>query len=80
MSLCGQILHTQCVDCYHQLLPDNLMAIAAVKVGSSTYKAPKKFLGHNMEFNNHVSMLQIHSEHAIGFLKGQFHSLKGLWV
>jgi hypothetical protein len=33
-----------------------------------------------MEFNNHVSMLRIRSEHAIGFLKGRFHSLKGLRV
>ncbi|KIK98764.1 hypothetical protein PAXRUDRAFT_133497, partial [Paxillus rubicundulus Ve08.2h10] len=42
------------------------------------YKAPNKFLEQNMEFNNHVSMLHICSEHAIGFLKGRFQSLKGL--
>ena len=29
-------------------------------------------------FNNHVSILRIRSEHAIGFLKGRFQSLKNL--
>ena len=29
-------------------------------------------------FNNHVSILRIRSEHAIGFLKGCFQSLKNL--
>lgn len=28
----------------------------------------------------HVSHVQIHSEHAIGFLKGHFQSLKGLQI
>ncbi|KAI0699990.1 hypothetical protein BC835DRAFT_1266994, partial [Cytidiella melzeri] len=32
------------------------------------------------QFNNHVSMVRIRSEHAIGFLKGRFQSLKGLRV
>ncbi|KAE9388171.1 hypothetical protein BT96DRAFT_836679, partial [Gymnopus androsaceus JB14] len=31
-------------------------------------------------FNNHVSMVRIRSEHAIGFLKGRFQSLKDLRV
>lgn len=31
-----------------------------------------------MEFNLHVSRLRIRSEHAIGFLKGRFPSLRGL--
>ncbi|KIK79248.1 hypothetical protein PAXRUDRAFT_84373, partial [Paxillus rubicundulus Ve08.2h10] len=44
------------------------------------YKAPEKISERNMEFNNHVSMLRIRSEHAIGFLKGRFQSLKGLLV
>ena len=34
----------------------------------------------NTEFNLHVSRLHIRSEHTIGFLKGQFPSLKGLWL
>ena len=32
----------------------------------------------NEVFNNHLSMIRIRSEHAIGFLKGRFQSLKGL--
>jgi hypothetical protein len=34
----------------------------------------------NQVFNNHVSMFHIQSEHAIGYLKGHFHSLKGIHV
>jgi hypothetical protein len=34
----------------------------------------------NEVFNNHVSMLRIRSEHAIGALKGCFQSLKGIRV
>lgn len=37
-------------------------------------------LPENERFNNHLSMLRIQSEHAIGFLKGRFHSLKHLRV
>jgi DDE superfamily endonuclease len=37
-------------------------------------------LPENEEFNNHVSMVRIWSEHAIGFLKGRFQSLKHLRV
>ena len=32
----------------------------------------------NEEFNNHISIVHIHSKHAIGYLKGRFHSLKHL--
>jgi hypothetical protein len=34
----------------------------------------------NIRFNNHVSMVRIRSEHAIGFLKGRFASLKHLRI
>ncbi|KAF7372536.1 DDE Tnp4 domain-containing protein [Mycena venus] len=44
------------------------------------YKKPFSLLPGNEEFNNHVSMVRIRSEHSIGFLKGRFHSLKGLRV
>lgn len=44
------------------------------------FKKPLSFLPENVVFNNHVSMLHIGSKHAIGFLKGWFHSLKGLRV
>lgn len=46
----------------------------------SPFKKPFSELAGNEEFNNHVSMVRIRSEHAIGFLKGRFHSLKGLRV
>jgi DDE superfamily endonuclease len=44
------------------------------------YKKPERDLLDNTLFNNHVSMVRIRSEHAIGFLKGRFHSLKRLRV
>ena len=44
------------------------------------YKKPDRDLPENEEFNNHVSMVCIRSEHTIGFLKGRFHSLKHLRV
>jgi hypothetical protein len=44
------------------------------------YKRPERDLPENDVFNNHVSMLRIRSEHAIGFLKGRFHSLKNLRI
>jgi hypothetical protein len=46
----------------------------------SPYKKPHSLLAGNEELNNHVSMVRIRSEHAIGFLKGRFQSLKGLRV
>ncbi|CAK5275896.1 unnamed protein product [Mycena citricolor] len=47
---------------------------------TAPYKKPERDLPDNEVFNNHVSMLRIRSEHAIGFLKGRFHSLKHLRV
>ncbi len=42
------------------------------------YKKPYRDEAENAEFNNHVSMVRIRSEHCIGFLKGWFQSLKNL--
>lgn len=44
------------------------------------FKKPERDIPENEVFNNHVSIIRIRSEHAIGFLKGRFHSLKGLRV
>jgi hypothetical protein len=44
------------------------------------YKKPERDLPDNEVFNNHVSMVRIRSEHAIGFLKGRFPSLKHLRI
>jgi hypothetical protein len=44
------------------------------------YKMPDADEPENRRFNNHVSMVRIRSEHAIGFLKGRFQSLKHLRV
>lgn len=44
----------------------------------SPYKKPERDVPENEEFNNHVSIVRIRSEHAIGYLKGRFHSLKHL--
>lgn len=39
-----------------------------------SYKAPERDYADNSVFNNHVSILRIRSEHAIGYLKGRFQS------
>ena len=44
------------------------------------YKRPERDLPDNEAFNKRVSMLRIRSEHAIGFLKGRFQSLRDLRV
>ena len=44
----------------------------------SPYKKPERDEPENEEFNNHVFIVRIRSEHAIGYLKGRFHSLKRL--
>ncbi|KAG2744241.1 hypothetical protein P692DRAFT_20744198, partial [Suillus brevipes Sb2] len=44
------------------------------------HKMPEWEEPDNQVFNNHVSMFHIQSEHAIGYLKGHFHSLKGIHV
>ena len=47
---------------------------------TAPYKAPERNDPDNALFNNHVSILRIRSEHAIGYLKGRFQSLKNLRV
>lgn len=44
------------------------------------YKKPLRNLPENETFNRHVSRVRIRSEHAIGYIKGHFQSLKGLRV
>ncbi|KZT63661.1 hypothetical protein DAEQUDRAFT_634792, partial [Daedalea quercina L-15889] len=44
------------------------------------YKRPDRDLPENERFNNHVSIIRVRSEHAIGFLKGRFQSLKHLRI
>ncbi|KDQ48957.1 hypothetical protein JAAARDRAFT_102690, partial [Jaapia argillacea MUCL 33604] len=44
------------------------------------YKKPERDIPENEEFNRHLSMVRIRSEHVIGYLKGRFHSLKSLRV
>ncbi|EIN09279.1 hypothetical protein PUNSTDRAFT_134436 [Punctularia strigosozonata HHB-11173 SS5] len=67
------------------LLEDNewVWADSAYPISSWTvapYKKPERDLKENTVFNNHFSMVRIRSEHAIGFLKGRFQSLKSLRV
>ena len=42
------------------------------------YKRPWSLQTENRIFNYHVSKVRVRSEHAVGFLKGRFASLKGL--
>ena len=44
------------------------------------FKRPERDEPDNEAFNKRVSMLRIRSEHAIGFLKGRFQSLRDLQV
>lgn len=59
-------------------LTRNLLKISTWVV--APYKKPERDLPLNEIFNNHLSKVRIRSEHAIGFLKGRFHSLKNLPV
>ncbi|KAF7290164.1 DDE Tnp4 domain-containing protein [Mycena indigotica] len=42
------------------------------------YKAPMKFEDWNEVFNYYVANVRVRSEHAVGYLKGRFCSLRGL--
>ncbi|GLB38048.1 putative DDE superfamily endonuclease [Lyophyllum shimeji] len=42
------------------------------------YKKPASYVPENKQFNYWVSHVRIKSEHAVGYLKGRFQSLKGL--
>lgn len=44
------------------------------------YKLPISLLKENRAFNFHLSRIRIRSEHAIGYLKGRFQSLKELRI
>ena len=44
------------------------------------YKRPEKLQVDNATFNYWVSWVHMRSKHCIGFLKGQFNSLRGLWI
>jgi len=44
------------------------------------FKKPESDDPENTIFNNQVSIIRIRSEHAIGFLKGRFQSLKSLHI
>ncbi|VDC02626.1 unnamed protein product [Peniophora sp. CBMAI 1063] len=46
----------------------------------SPYVKPDKLLPDNAAFNYHLSSIRIRSEHAIGYVKGRWSSLKGLRV
>src|SRR3954470_22494302 len=67
----GQIPHIR----YVVIVPDILHCAHAIQIDvwiTAPYKKPDSDLADNEIFNNHVSMLRIRSEHAIGFLKGRF--------
>ncbi|KAF7300775.1 DDE Tnp4 domain-containing protein [Mycena kentingensis (nom. inval.)] len=44
------------------------------------YKAPIKFQDRNEAFNYYVANVRVRSEHAVGYLKGRFSSLRGLRI
>ncbi|KAF8573748.1 hypothetical protein K439DRAFT_1649937 [Ramaria rubella] len=44
------------------------------------YKKPDKELPENARYNYYVSHVRVQSEHCMGFLKGQWSSLRGLWL
>ncbi|KAF8581902.1 hypothetical protein K439DRAFT_1352747, partial [Ramaria rubella] len=41
---------------------------------------PDKDLPESAKYNYYVSHVRVHSEHCVGFLKGQWSSLRGLWL
>ena len=69
--------------CLHFFIPDSLILTMYIKISAwvvAPYKKPEYDLADNEIFNNHVSHIHIQSKHAIGFLKGQFQSLKELHI
>jgi hypothetical protein len=77
----GQILHIRYVGPSHcrfctWLTQSNKIDMWIVL----PYKKPERDLSGNEVFNNQVSMVCIWSEHAFGYLKGCFHSLKNLHI
>jgi DDE superfamily endonuclease len=74
----GLILRIQCVFSSPFELSDTVTKIQVWLV--APYKKPEADRPENTQFNNHVSMVRIRSEHAIGFLKGRFASLKHLRI
>jgi hypothetical protein len=78
-SGCGLIPLTQ----YASLLstPSPFMTILQISEWVvAPYKKPECNMPDNKVFKNYVSMVQIRSEHAISFLKGQFALLKDLHI
>jgi DDE superfamily endonuclease len=64
-------------------VPDSPIPTFCLKISAwvvAPYKKPECNLPDNEVFNNHVSQVRIQLEHAIGYLKGQFQSLKELRV
>jgi hypothetical protein len=45
---------------------------------TAPYKKPLSDKPNNRTFNYYLSRIRVHSEHAIGYLKGRFNSLRGL--
>jgi DDE superfamily endonuclease len=75
----GLILRIQCDFSFQfESLSDTVTKIQVWLV--APYKKPEADRPENTRFNNHVSMVRIRSEHAIGFLKGRFASLKHLRI
>ena len=63
--------------------PASLISTTFLKISGwvvAPYKKPERDLPDNEVFNNHLAHIRIRSEHAIGFLKGRFQSLKELRV
>lgn len=86
-NLSGQTLHIRSVESVssvqenlNSLHSDALQLIQIATWITAPYKKPERDLPDNERFNNHVSMIRIRSEHAIGYLKGRFQSLKELRI
>jgi DDE superfamily endonuclease len=76
----GLTQHTQYVPTF---ISTSLILTTYLKISAwvvAPYKKPERDLPENEVFNNHLSHIRIRSEHAIGYLKGRFQSLKELRV
>ncbi|CAA7257434.1 unnamed protein product [Cyclocybe aegerita] len=76
---------TQTFQCHSQLLEDGEWvwadsAYPLQKWCQAPYKKPEKLTRDNTTHNYHVSAVRVRSEHCVGYLKGQWSSLRGLRV
>ena len=79
MNGCGETQHTHFKNGV-KLLTKSMYLSGIPSCSSLTVRRPEKDTQDNTLYNYHVSKVQIHSEHCMGFIKGRWSSLCGLQI